>query len=113
LQQLLGRFGTEAFGGFEDTIGVRLVAVNFYDPSGWRGLSVIDNDAIHEHRIEPRFSRDLSDDSVVVFREDVNQYFHSTESNHSDFRWQGIPRGLIFFTMDNTSDTYLHGPGAT
>ena len=72
----LGCFRAERFGGFKNKARVFAIAKNS-DHFLWFYCSlVVNNLATHQDSVEARLSIELSHNSIVVFRKNVNQYFH-------------------------------------
>ena len=72
----LGCFRAKRFGGFENKASVGAIAKNS-DHFLWFCCSlVVNNHATHQDSVEARLSMELSHNPVVVFRKNVNQYFH-------------------------------------
>jgi hypothetical protein len=72
----LGCFRAERFGGFENKASVSAIAKNSDDFLWFCFSLVVNNLATHQDSVEARLSLELSDNPVVVFRKNVNRYFH-------------------------------------
>ena len=71
-----GCFRAKRLGGFENKVSVGAIAKNS-DHFLWFYCSlVVNNLATHQDSVEARLSIELSHNPVVVFRKNLNQYFH-------------------------------------
>ena len=72
----LGCFRAKRLGGFENKVSVSAIAKNSDHFLSFCSSLVVNNLATHQDSVEARLSLELSDNPVVVFRKNVNQYFH-------------------------------------